>query len=200
MFWEIIIKTAIVQTVTYFLVGFGAFTIFKYAVALSQPDSNMRPATDPLVRAGILFQPLRGILFGVVFFLLKDILFQQANGWIIMWIMLVVIGILSTFAPAAGSIEGFIYLKHWLGKNWGGLVEILTQSFLLSVLTYYWITHADMVFLNWVFGIVFAASLLFPILGLVATQKSKSEKKKAGPVMMPYFVKWYRAEKPISQI
>jgi hypothetical protein len=172
MFWEIIIKTAIVHTFTYFLVGFSAFTLFRYAsTTLSHPRSNMRPATDLRVRAGVLFQPIRGILFGFVFFLLKDIVFQQANGWLILWLMLVIVGILSTFAPAASSIEGVIYLKSGIGTNWGGLVEILIQSFLLSVITFYWVNHADLAILNWVCGIVFAAAILFTCLGLFAAQK-----------------------------
>jgi len=40
---------------------------------------------------------------------------------------------------------------------------------------YYWITHVDFVFLNWVFGILFAASIIVTLLGLFASQKSKYE-------------------------
>lgn len=167
IFWIIIIKTAVVHTLTYFLVGVSAFTLFKYAAALSRSDNNFRPATDPLVRAGILFQPIRGILFGIVFYLLRDVLFQT-NGWLIIWIMLVIVGILSTFAPAGFSIEGFIYLKQVSITKWGGLVEILTQSFLLSVITYYWVNHPENILLNWLLGILFVIALLLPLVGLLA--------------------------------
>jgi hypothetical protein len=173
MLWDILIKTAIVHTITYFIVGCSAFFLFKYKSTLSDTKNNMRPATDTIVRAGVLFQPIRGVLFGIVFFLLKDILFQQANGWLIMWIMLVIIGILSTFAPAASSIEGFIYLKSDYGRNWGGLIEILTQSFLLSILTYYWVNHLGNIPLNWIMGILFVIILLLPLLGLLANPKRK---------------------------
>ena len=129
MFWEIIIKTAIVHTLTYFIVGFAAFTIFNYSATLSHAKTNMRPATDLRVRAGVLFQPIRGVLFGIILFLLRDILIAQSNGWLITWLMFVIVGILGTFAPAASSLEGLIYLKPGIGTNWGGLIEILTQSF-----------------------------------------------------------------------
>jgi hypothetical protein len=167
MFWNIIIKTAIVHTFTYFLVGFSAFTIFKYTSTLDHPANNFRPAADPLVRAGVLFQPIRGILFGIVFYFLKDIMFLQTNGWLTIWMILVVVGIFSTFAPAASSIEGLIYLKSD-GKNWGGLVEILTQSFLLSTVTYYWVNNSGDAFISWVCGGLFAAAILLSLLGLLA--------------------------------
>jgi hypothetical protein len=175
MFWNIVIKTAVVHTFTYFLVGFTAFTIFKYATSLSHPKSYMRPATDPLVRAGVFFQPIRGVLFGLVFYLLKVVLFQAANGWLIMWVMLVVVGILSTFAPAASSIEGFVYMKPGLGTNWGGMVEVLTQSLLLSIITCFWVNHPEIALLNWVLGTLFAISILLPLLGLLAG-KQRAEK------------------------
>ncbi|HUO55895.1 MAG TPA: hypothetical protein VMU27_00445 [Candidatus Paceibacterota bacterium] len=172
IFWVIVAKAAIVHTLTYFLVGFSAFNLFNYAATLSHPDTNFRPANDPLVRAGALFQPIRGILFGVIFYLLRSVIFQ-ANGWIILWAMLVILGIFSTFAPAGYSIEGLIYLKRGAGANWGGLVEILLQSFLLSTVTYYWVTHPGATWLDWLIGILFVVSLLLPLLGLVASRKNK---------------------------
>ncbi len=173
MFWRIIIQTAVVHTITYFIVGFSAFTLFKYTATLSDSKNNMRPATDLIVRIGTLFQPIRGVLFGIVFYLLKDIVFQQKDGWLIIWIMLVAIGILSTFAPAASSIEGFIYLKSDYGRNWGGLIEILIQSFLLSIITYYWVNHSDSILLTWIMGILFTIVILLPSLVLLVSLKKK---------------------------
>lgn len=167
MFWEIIIKTAMVHTLTYFIVGFTAFKVFNYTATLSDAKSNMRPANDILVRAGVLFQPIRGVFFGIVIFLLRDILIIQSNGWFVTWIMFVIVGILGTFAPAASSLEGLIYLKSGIGTNWGGLIEILTQSFLLSLITFIWINNPNLLWLNWVIGISFLLSLLLPALGLL---------------------------------
>jgi hypothetical protein len=174
MFWEIIIKTIAVHTSTYFLVGFTAFTIFNYSASLSHAKSNMRPATDPLVRAGVLFQPLRGFLFGIIIFLLRDILLSPTDGWLITWLIFVIVGILGTFAPAASSLEGLIYLKQGIGTNWGGLLEILTQSFLLSAITIFWINHPGIIWLNWTMGVVFFFSLLLPVLGLLVKSNKHS--------------------------
>jgi hypothetical protein len=132
----------------------------------------MRQTDDPLVQAGVLFQPIRGVLFGLVFYLLRNVLFRQKNGWLITWITLVVVGILSTFAPASGSIEGLIYTRPAFMSLWGGLVEILSQSFLLSVLIYYWVNHPEKRWLNWVLGILFFIALILPVLGLLARQVS----------------------------
>jgi len=79
MFWAIVTKSLMVHTLTYFLVGVAAYRLFRYKEVLA--DLNMRPATHPLVRAGVLFHPVRGLLFGIVFYLLRDVLFIQPNGW-----------------------------------------------------------------------------------------------------------------------
>jgi hypothetical protein len=172
--WRIIAKTAVIHTLTYFAVGLVAFNLFDYSARLADPalSSLMRQTDDPLVQAGVLFQPIRGVLFGLVFYLLRDVLFRQKNGWLITWITLVVVGILSTFAPASGSIEGLIYTRSAFMGLWGGLVEVLSQSFLLSVLTYYWVNHPEKRWLNWVLGTLFFIALILPALGLLARQIS----------------------------
>ncbi|AKB82808.1 hypothetical protein MSBR3_2230 [Methanosarcina barkeri 3] len=133
----------------------------------------MRQSDDPLVRAGPLFQPIRGILFGFIFYLLRDVFFLENNGWLVMWATLVVIGIVSTFAPAPGSIEGFIYTKLTPSKSGiGGMIEVLTQSFLLSALSYYWVKHPELSWLNWALGTLFLISMALPVLGFLASKKT----------------------------
>ena len=75
---ETIIKTMISHTLTYFLVGILAFVALDYSARFSDPSvtAYSRPTSDPLVMAGPLFQPIRGVLFGVVFFLLRDSIFR----------------------------------------------------------------------------------------------------------------------------
>lgn len=167
---DVAVKTAIVHTVTYALCGLIAFNVFNYSAMLANPTMSvyMRNTSDPIVRAGLLFQPLRGILFGLVFFLLRDPFFRRKNGWLTIWATLVVIGIFSTFAPASGSIEGLIYMKAPPLSGWGGMVEILVQSLLLSLLTYFWVAYPERKWQNWVLGIAFAIFLILPVLGLLA--------------------------------
>ncbi|HEY3362603.1 MAG TPA: hypothetical protein VGK06_12530 [Methanosarcina sp.] len=79
----------------------------------------MWQSDEPLVRADTLFQPLKEILFGFIFYLFQDIFFLENDGWLVIWVILIVIGIISTFAPALGSIEEFIYKVNTRQKwNW----------------------------------------------------------------------------------
>ncbi len=127
----------------------------------------MRPTDDPLVMAGPLFQPIRGVLFGVVFYLLREVFFGKKNGWLIMWIVLVVLGVLSTFGPSPGSLEGLIYTTVPLGGQLFGLTEVFVQSLLLAVALFYWITHPEKRWITWVLGTLLVIVLLLPTLGLL---------------------------------
>jgi hypothetical protein len=171
-FWGITLRAIVVHTITYSLVGLLALVFFDYGAQFSEPPLSyfMRQTNDPLVAAGVLFQPLRGFLFGVVFYLLRGSLFQISKGWISAWAMLVIVGIFSTFAPALGSIEGFIYTTIPLEGQLDGLTEVLIQSLLLSALTIYWVKNAQVRWLNWVLNTLFVIALLLPLLGLLAGQ------------------------------
>jgi len=70
--WGIVAKTTVIHTLTYFAIGLIAFALFNYSARFADPalSSFMRGADDPLVQAGVLFQPIRGALFGFVFYLL----------------------------------------------------------------------------------------------------------------------------------
>jgi hypothetical protein len=169
---EVIFKTIVTHTVTYFIMGLIASTLFEYGRLYAETSLNllMRQISDPLVMAGPLFQPIRGLLFGIVFFLLRDTLFGRKNGWLVMWITLVVIGILSPFGPSPGSIEGMIYTTLPMELHLTGLPEVLLQALILSALLYYWVNHPQKKWLNWVMGIVFVLMLLLPTLGLLVGQ------------------------------
>jgi hypothetical protein len=166
---EVIIKASVTHTITYFVMGLLAFTIFDYGHLYAETSLNllMRQTSEPLVMAGPLFQPIRGILFGIVFFLLRDILFGRKNGWLVLWIVLVVVGIISPFGPTPGSIEGMIYTIVPLGIQLVGLPEVILQALILSVVLVYWVNHPEKKWLNWVMGIAFVLVMLLPTLGLL---------------------------------
>lgn len=169
-FVGITVRTIVVHTVTYFIVGLLAFSIFDYTARFAEAGFSalMRPTDDPLVAAGPLFQPIRGLLFGIVFYLLRDVFFARKNGWLIMWVALVFLGIFSTFGPSPGSIEGLIYTTLPVGDQLLGLIEVLVQSFLLSYVLFYWVNHTDKRWISWVLGGLFVIGLLLPVLGLLA--------------------------------
>jgi hypothetical protein len=171
-FNEALVKTIVTHTVTYFIMGLLASTILNYTFFFAQSSLNliMRPTTDPWVMARPLFQPVRGLLFGIVFYLLREPLFGKKNGWLAMWFVLVVLGILSTFGPAPGSIEGMLYTVFPLWVHLKGLPEVLLQSLFLSLILFYWVNHPQKKWLNWVMGVAFVILMLFPILGLLVGQ------------------------------
>ena len=171
-FWDITLRTIVTHTVTYFAVGLLAFVLFDYTARFADTalSSFMRQTDDPLVAAGPLFQPIRGLLFGIVFYLLREVLFRRGDGWLVMWIMLVFVGIFSTFGPAPGSIEGLIYTTLPVRGQLAGLSEVLFQSLLLSVVTYVWIRSPEQRWLNWVMAVLFIITLALPALGLLLGQ------------------------------
>ena len=168
---ELAAKTIVVHTTTYFLMGLLAASFLDYAARFARPEMVcwMRPTDDPLVMAGPLFQPIRGLIFALAFYPLRKVLFGQKNGWLIMWWLLVALGILSTFAPPPGSIEGMIYTRIPIPDQLVGLLEVVPQALLLSVILFYWVNHPEKKWLNWVLGVIFFFMLLFPVLGLLVS-------------------------------
>jgi hypothetical protein len=167
---EVVVKTTVAHTVTYFLVGLAAFWFFDYARKFADPGvrSLMRQTDEPWVMAGPLFQPIRGLMFGLVFYLLRDAVFSARKGWLVLWAVLVVVGILGTFGPAPGSLEGVVFTRLPLHFHLESLPELLVQSLALAALLWWWVKHPGRRWLNWGLGLAFAAVLLLPLLGLLA--------------------------------
>lgn len=162
-------RTIVVHTVTYFLMGVIAFFLLDYPDKYADPKVTvlMRSMDDPWLMAGPLFQPLRGILFALAFYPLRDILFREKKGWLVMWWMLVVVGILSPFGAAPGSIEGMVYTVLPLWFHLFGLPEILLQALLFSVILYYWVNHQEKECITWILVGIFFIVLLLTVLGLL---------------------------------
>jgi hypothetical protein len=160
-------KTMVSHTLTYFLMGALAAYFMNYAELLARPDSGMRHMTDPWVMAGPLLQPLRGLVFALVFYPLRRCLFGRKYGWLLMAWMLIALGILGTFGPAAGSIEGMIYTTTPIRSQLKGWWEVVPQAILLSALLCYWVNHAEKKWLNWALGIIFFIAMALPVLGLL---------------------------------
>ena len=162
------LKTVIVHTITYFVAGLLAYTLGGYEKAFSQPPLSyfMRPTTDPWVMAGPLFQPVRGVIFALAFYPLRDVLFARSRGWLTLWWLLLALGVLSTFGPASGSVEGLIYTIVPPLSQILGLWEVLLQSLLLSVILWYWVNHPGKRWLDRTLGIAFFIVMILPVLGL----------------------------------
>ena len=160
-------KTIVCHTLTYFVIGALAAHYLHYGEAFARPDSGMRQITDPWVMAGPLFQPLRGLVFASVFYPLRGCLFGKKHGWLVMAWILIAVGILSTFGPASGSIEGMIYTPVPIRFQLRGWLEVVPQAVLLSALLCYWVNHPGKKWLSWLFGVGFFVMMALPILGLL---------------------------------
>ena len=166
------VKTVVVHTITYFVAGILAYTLGGYETTFSQPPLShfMRPTSDPWVMAGPLFQPVRGVIFALALYPLRDVLFGRPRGWLILWWLLVALGVLSTFGAAPGSVEGLIYTIIPPLDQILGLWEVLLQSLLLSVILFYWVNHPGKPWLNWTLGLAFFVVMILPVMGLLFSQ------------------------------
>ena len=167
------IKTIVVHTVTYFVAGILAFTLNDYQQMYAQPPLSyfMRPTTDRMVMAGPLFQPIRGVIFALAFYPLRSILFGTRRGWLVLWWLLLALGVLSTFGPAFGSVEGLIYTVIPPREQILGLWEVLLQSFLFAFILFYWVNEPQKRWLRWTMAAAFCIVLLLPVLGLLTTRR-----------------------------
>jgi len=71
------LKTVNVRSITYYVAGILAYTLGGYEKSFSQPPLSylMRPTSDPLVMAGPLFQPIRGVIFASALYPLRNVVF-----------------------------------------------------------------------------------------------------------------------------
>lgn len=162
------LQTVVVHTVTYFVAGLMAYTLGDYEKTFSEPPLSyfMRPTSDPWIMAGPLLQPIRGVIFALAFYPLRSVIFRS-GGWLTLWWLLIALGVLSTFGPAPGSVEGLIYTIVPPVAQVLGLWEVLLQSFLLSVILWYWVNHPGKPWLDWTLGVAFAIVMVLPLMGLL---------------------------------
>jgi len=168
---ELCVKSAVVHTITYMFVGIFASTLLDYKTAFASPELVcwMRQFDDPILQAGVLFQPIRGVLFGLAFYPVREVVFGRRNGWLVLWWLLVALGILGTFGPAPGSLEGMIFTR--IRRQYLGYLEVVPQAFLLAVIVYYWVNRPDKKWISWTLGVLFVLSMVLPLLGLLAVSR-----------------------------
>ncbi len=169
-FWSILYRTIISHTVTYFATGVIGSIFLDYSTRMIRPDVApiIRKMTDPILMASPLFQPIRAALLAIVFYLLRDVLFRNRKGWLIMWCTLVVVGILTPFSASWGGIEGMIFFNFPLWDHIVGWPEVFSQTLLLSVILTYWVDHPKSKRLRTIMLVVFILTMLLPIVALLA--------------------------------
>lgn len=165
---SLILKTSVAHTLTYFLMGILAYNFLNYedSFVAGALENYMRPTDSPWVAAGPGLQWVRGIIFALAFYPLRESFFGRKNGWLLLFWVLTALGILSTFGAAPGSVEGILYTNY--PTTILSYVEIVPQAFLFAGLLYYWVNHPEKKWLNWVLGIFFVLVLIMSALGVLA--------------------------------
>jgi hypothetical protein len=80
----------------------------------------------------------RGLVFAIVLYPFRRVFLDEDRGWLKLWGLVFGLGILSTYGPSPGSIEGIIYTKiPPLDQIWG-LRETVAQSLVFSTLLVAW--------------------------------------------------------------
>ena len=76
-------------------------------------------------------------------------------------------GIINPFAAAPGSIEGLVYTTPSVWSQIVGLREIVFQTFIFSLLVWYWVRNPEKRWLSWLLWIGFVLMLLMSTLGVL---------------------------------
>jgi hypothetical protein len=128
------------HTLTYFIFGLIMSNVFHYGRLFQQDiiKDFMRPIDSSYVLAGPFLQPLRGLLFAIALWPIRNLILEKKHGWLILWNIFVMFGILSTPAAAPCSVEGVIYSKLPLWYHLIGLPEIMLQTLTFSLVLVWW--------------------------------------------------------------
>lgn len=127
-------RVAVVHIVTYIVCGMIFSAIFDYNTLFTTGNVAyfMKPVEGVSVIIGPLLQIVRGVLFGITLLFMKDVFIGKKFGWLKLWFIIFVLGIINTPGPAPFSIEGFIYTQLPLEFHLKGAPELLVQTMLFS--------------------------------------------------------------------
>ncbi len=120
---------------TYLLCGLIFRQLLNYEDAYLEL-LGFKPMDEISGLAVILGQIVRGILLGIVVWWIKDSVIGKKLAWLKLWAILVILGIVSTYGTAPGSIEGLIYLAPVdVPVNIvSSIFEVLLQPLLFSII------------------------------------------------------------------
>ena len=134
------VKLMVVHTATYIAAGMLALH-FLYSNGFwdrAVATGSMRPLTSKWVMFGPLFQPVRGFIYALALWPLRDYICSRKYGWLSIWSLFLVFGILGTPGPAPGSMEALIYTQAPFWSQMRGMPEVVLQTLAFSLLVFYW--------------------------------------------------------------
>ncbi len=161
-------KTIVAHSITYVFMGVLASWALDYRHQFAEPQTAtaMRQFDDPMIIAGPLLQPIRGLIFALTFYPLQECFFQRRYGWLILAWTLIALGVLATFGPDSGSLEGLVYTTIPIRKQLSGWLEVIPQAVMLSGLLYYWVSRPQKRWLTWSLAVIFLLLNALLLMGL----------------------------------
>ena len=139
--WKYVMKVAIYHMVTYIVCGIIFSTIFNYSELFNEGcmATYMHPVSSTNTMMGPLFQVVRGLLFGLVLLLLREYIRTEKLGFLKLYAILLVVGIINIAGAAPSSIEGLIYTQVPLIVHLKMAPEVMVQTFLFA----WWVSTID---------------------------------------------------------
>ena len=132
--WQYVTKVTIYHVFTYIVCGIIFSTLFNYSELFNEGCMKyyMQPVASNNTLMGPLFQVVRGLIFGLVLLLLRDYIKTEKLGFLKLYALIFVFGIINTPGPAPSSIEGMIYTQVPWMVHLKGAPEIIVQTFLFA--------------------------------------------------------------------
>jgi hypothetical protein len=131
--WRVIVA----HTIAYFIAGIFAMNVFNYDELFSSGTFSlfMRPTTEPIIALGACLQIIRGVVMALALLPLRKVFTENKYGFLKLGFLILGLSVLSTFAAAGGSVEGFIYTKLSIMEQIIGYPEaILWISLFIGIL------------------------------------------------------------------
>ena len=132
------IHVILIHTTSYIACGLLFHLFFDYNAIFNMNiiKDFMRPVSDPMVMMGPFLQPIRGLLFAIVLWLLRPVWVEKKYGWLYIWIFILILGIINTPAASPCSIEGFIYSRIPFWYHIMGYAELGIQTLVFSSIVF----------------------------------------------------------------
>ncbi|MDR2039533.1 MAG: hypothetical protein LBQ60_16540 [Bacteroidales bacterium] len=106
--WRVILA----HSIAYFIATMFSMLLFSADWFLNGTLSQiMRPATASIGALGLCMQIIRGVIMALVLLPARKIFTIEKYGFLKLGFLIFGLSVLSTFAAAQGSIDGFIYTK-----------------------------------------------------------------------------------------
>lgn len=139
--WQYVTKITIYHVVTYIVCGIIFSSLFNYSELFNEGCMRyyMQPIASTNTLMGPLLQVVRGLLFGLVLLLLREYIRTEKLGFLKLYAILLVVGIINIAGAAPSSIEGLIYTQVPLIVHLKMAPEVMVQTFLFA----WWVSTID---------------------------------------------------------